>query len=141
MPKTLAAPAKKDEYFALVRALPLKKIRNEKEHAEALRMSGQLIGRQRALTAGESQYLDALAVLIREFENVHHDPKLARASGIEVLKHLMIEHGMTQRQLSHLLGVGEPAASMILAGARELTKSHIGKLSKHFHVGVGAFFG
>jgi antitoxin component HigA of HigAB toxin-antitoxin module len=82
-----------------------------------------------------------LVVLIHQFEQAGYHAKLPRAGGTDVLKHLLAEHGMTQKGLAHLLGVGESAASMILAGTRELTKSHIDRLSRHFGVGVGAFFG
>jgi antitoxin component HigA of HigAB toxin-antitoxin module len=117
MAKTIAT-SHKDDYMALVRELPLKKLRTERDHAEALKMSGQLIGSPRKLT----------------------DPKLSVPKGIDVLKHLISEQKMSQRQLAHLLGIGDSAASMILSGTRELTKSHIQKLSRHFGVGVGAFF-
>jgi len=139
MPRALAN-AKKDEYLTLVRAFPLKRIRSDAEHAEALKMSGRLIGLDRRLTAGEKQYLDALVVLIREYEQANHEQRLPNASGIDVVKHLMADHGMTQKELAWLLGIGESAASMILSGERELTKSHIRALSRHFGVGVGVFF-
>jgi HTH-type transcriptional regulator/antitoxin HigA len=106
-----------------------------------LKVSGSLIGLRRKLTAGEGQYLDALVVLIREYEHTTHDPELAKANGIDVLRHLMAERRMTQRELARLLGVGESAASMILSGKRDLTKSHILALSQHFGVGPVAFLG
>ena len=139
MPKTIAISSA-DDYMALVRELPLKKLRTEKDHVEALKMSGRLIGNSRKLTSGEGRYLDALVVLIREYEQSHHNAKRPVPTGINVLRHLMSEHAMTQRQLAHLLGVGDSAASMILSGTRELTKSHIMKLSRRFGVGVAAFF-
>ena len=140
MPKTLAT-ARKDDYLTLVQTFPLKKVQSDSQHAGALKVSGSLIGLRRKLTAGEGQYLDALVVLIREYEQTHHDPKLPKAKGIDVLRHLMAERPMTQRELARLLGVGESAASMILSGKRDLTKSHICALSQHFGVGVVAFFG
>jgi HTH-type transcriptional regulator/antitoxin HigA len=140
MRRNLTPALQRDDYLRLVRIFPLRKLRTEAEHAEALKISGKLIGRDRKLTHGESEYLGVLAMLIQEFERSRQDNHLPRASGIDVLKHLMAEHAMTQKQLAHLLGVGESAASMILSGTRELTKSHIDKLSQHFGVGVGAFF-
>ena len=140
MPKRISRSAPED-YFELIRRFPLKKIQTAAEHARALDVSGRLIGSGRRLTAGEGQYLDALVIMIREFEHAHDAPKLPRTSGIEVLKHLMEQHGITQKELARLLGIGESAASMILAGSRDLTKSHIEKLSIYFGVGVSAFFG
>jgi HTH-type transcriptional regulator/antitoxin HigA len=120
---------------------PFKKIRTDADYAQARKMSGRLIGLERKLTIGESEYLDALVVLIREYEQALPTLKLPQAGGISVLKHLMSEHQMTQRALAQMLGIGESATSMILAGSRELTRSHIDKLSRHFGVGAGAFFG
>ncbi len=134
------AANRKDDYLDLVRQHPLKKIRTESDHAEALKASGRLIALERKLSSGEGEYLDALVILIREYEAGHHDSSLPKAKGVDVLKHLMAGHGMTQRQLAGLLDVGESAASMILSGARELTKSHIVVLARRFGVGVGAFF-
>ena len=140
MSRTAAASGKRDDYLALIRRFPLKRIRTETEHRQALKVSGDLIGRDRKLTTGQSSYLDALAVLIRDYEQAHNGSSRPAATGVDVLKHLMAEHAMTQRQLAQLLGVGDSAASMILTGSRDLTKSHIEKLSRHFGVGVGAFF-
>jgi HTH-type transcriptional regulator / antitoxin HigA len=140
MRKTTVTAETKDDYLGLVRTFPLKKIRTEADRAQALKVSGHLIGAERKLSAGQSQYLDVLVVLIREFEQSNDRNNLSRIGGIGVLKHLMAEHEMSQKQLAHLLGIGESAASMILAGDRELTKSHINRLSRHFGVGVAAFF-
>ena len=140
MPKTLVT-ARKDDYLTLVQTFPLKKVQSNAQHAEALKVSGSLIGLRRKLTAGEGQYLDALVVLIREYEKTHHEAELPKAKGIDVLRHLMTERRMTQRELARLLGVGESAASMILSSKRDLTKSHIRALSQHFGVGPVAFLG
>ena len=137
--KSVPISMPKDDYFALIRAFPLRKIHADAEYAESLKMSGSLIGLDRRLTAGESAYLDALVILIREFEQAHRRIKLPSSGGTAVLKHLVAEHRMTQKQLARLIDVGESAASMILAGSRELTKSHIERLSRHFGVGVAAF--
>jgi antitoxin component HigA of HigAB toxin-antitoxin module len=140
MRKSVPIAMPKDDYFSLIRNFALRKIRTDSEYTESLKMSGHLIGLDRRLTAGESAYLDALVILIREFEQAHRRVKLPSCGGIEVLRHLMAEHHMTQKQLARLIDVGESAASMILAGSRELTKSHIERLSRHFGVGVAVFF-
>ena len=141
MRKPLTAIKQTDDYLRLVRIFPLRKIRTDGEHAEALKISGRLLGMKRKLTHGEAEYLDVLILLVQEFERARQTVPLPRAKGMSVLKHLMAEQGMTQKQLARMLGVGQPAVSMIFAGSRELTKSHIDKLSHHFGVGVSAFFG
>ncbi len=138
---TARATARKDDYLTLVQTFPLRKVQSNARHAQALKVSGRLIGLERKLTAGESQYLDALVILIREYEQTHHDPKLPKVKGIDVLRHLMAEQQMTQKELGKLLGVAESSASMILSGKRDLTKTHIVSLSQHFKVGAAAFLG
>jgi antitoxin component HigA of HigAB toxin-antitoxin module len=130
-----------DDHLRLVRDYPFKQLKSGIDRFHALRASGRLIGLDRKLSAGERDYLDALVVLIRQYEQTHHESALPAVDGIDVLRHLMAEHGMTQRQLAALLKVGELAASMILSGDRELTKQHIAALASNFGVGVAAFFG
>jgi antitoxin component HigA of HigAB toxin-antitoxin module len=141
MRKTETAVKYRDDYLRLVHQFPLRKIRTEAGHVDALKISGRLIGMKRKLTHGESQYVDVLVLLIQEFERSHEAAKLPRVTGVAMLKHLMSERGMAQKELAHLLRIGEAAASMILNGSRELTKSHVQALSRHFGVGVQAFFG
>lgn len=129
-----------DDYLALVKKCPLTRIRSDAQHKAALRTSGRLVGLDRRLTGGERQYLDALVVLIREYERSCPELRLRKVKGLDVLRHLMAEHKMPQKKLAELLDVGESAASMILAGKRELTKSHVRRLARHFGVGAGAFF-
>jgi antitoxin component HigA of HigAB toxin-antitoxin module len=140
MSTTLSATAK-DDYLHLIQELQLKKVQNDADHSNAVQISGRLIGLMRRLSPGEREYLDALVVLIREYERNRHDQKFPGSSGIDVLRHLMAERQMTQKQLAARLGVGESEASMILSGKRDLTKSHIKDLSEFFGVGVNAFFG
>jgi antitoxin component HigA of HigAB toxin-antitoxin module len=137
---TIRSPKSKDDHMSLIRKFPLKKIGSEKEHVHALGISGQLIGLVRKLSAGEDQYLDALAVLIQDYEASHVESNLPKATGIQVLRHLMSERQLSQRGFAEVLKISEAAASMILSGTRELTRTHIAKLSQFFNVGVAAFF-
>jgi antitoxin component HigA of HigAB toxin-antitoxin module len=56
-----------------------------------------------------------------------------------VLKYLLKESGMTQADLGRLLG-HRALAPLILTGRRQLSKSHIRKLAKHFQVSPVLFF-
>ena len=139
MPTTLSRG--KNDYRNLIDAFELKKLRNDFDHAQAVKASGRLIGLLRKLTHGEARYLDALVVLIRDYERTNHDPIFSNLGGVNVLRHLINDHGMSQKDLAAKLGVSESAASMILSGKRDLTKSHIKRLAELFGVGVEAFFG
>ncbi len=139
MAKILIQPAT-DEYLDLVREFPLRKIRTSGEHADALRVSGRLVGLVRKLSRAQSEYLDALVTLIQAFENGQMGPPKRSAAPIDALNHLMDSNHMKQRELAELLGVSESAVSMILSGKRELTKSHIIRLAERFCVSVELFF-
>jgi antitoxin component HigA of HigAB toxin-antitoxin module len=137
---TIRTTKSKDDYMSLIRKFPLKKIGSEREHVRALGVSGQLIGLVRKLSTGEDQYLDALVVLIHDYELSHSNSTPPKSTGVEVLRHLLSERHMSQRDLAEVLKVSEAAASMILSETRELTKTHIAKLAQFFNVGVAAFF-
>ena len=66
-----------------------------------------------------------------------HRP-LPRASGVEVLRYLMQEHGLTQTDLPE---VGtQSVISEFLGGKRQLNVRHIRALSERFGVPADVFF-
>src|SRR4051812_8147436 len=84
-----------DDYLALVRAFPLRPIRSKTEYLQAMVILKDLIGRaDQGLTSGQSDYADVLGRLVREYDQTHSSLVKGKASPIEVLKHLMEEHGM-----------------------------------------------
>ena len=65
-------PESKD-YLGLIRSFPLRKLRDDSDHTEAVRMLGRLIGRKEPrLTDGEREYAEALGMFVQEYgERVH----------------------------------------------------------------------
>lgn len=59
-------------------------------------------------------------------------------SGVDVLRHLMEEHNLTQAELAPLFG-GRSAISEVLAGKRRLNLTHITRLSERFGLPADAF--
>ncbi len=88
-------------------------------------------------TTDQADYFDLLCSLMGEYdaENVSW-PKV---QGVEVLKDLLGEHGLTAADLSRLLGGSRNLGAMILRGERNLTLPHIRKLAAHFRVGAELF--
>src|SRR5438132_14132557 len=86
----------RDTYFDLVRRLPLKTLKSDRDHERATKMVSELMGRD--LDSGSSDYLDALLVLVNKFENEHHaiDEKMTPQ---EVLRALMEFNGLTQADI------------------------------------------
>jgi len=74
-------------------------------------------------------------VLIEAYDREHHS--LPEASSIEVIRFLMEEHGLTQKDLPEIGSQG--VVSEILAGRRALNVRQIQGLAARFGVGPGAF--
>lgn len=81
-------------------------------------------------------YLQALADLIETYENAH--VPIPPLSGVELLRFLMDEHGLRQKDLTPLFGTAS-IASDVLSGKRPLAFSHIKRLSRRFGLPVDAF--
>jgi HTH-type transcriptional regulator / antitoxin HigA len=126
-----------DAYLALVRQFPLRPLRNDFEHAAAMEIvRGLAAAEEGSLKDGEQDYLDALVVLLEDFDR-RQEP-WHRISGLQLLKHLMGETKMTLAELGKIVG-SRPLASLILSGKREFSKEVIKRLGSHFHVDPGAF--
>lgn len=124
-----------DDYLTLVRAFPLASIRDDAHLDEAIAMMNRLTT-GRALSHGEDMYLQALADLIETYENVHvRTPPL---SGVELLRFLMDEHGLQQKDVAPLFGTPS-IASEVLSGKRPLAFAHVKRLSQRFGLPVDAF--
>ena len=122
-------------YLRLIRRFPLRVIRSESQYDEAIAIIQSLAIRDEAsLDTGESDYLDALSSLVEAYEKNHHAIEPDGLRPHQRLKWLAKESGMSQAKLAKLLGVRQPLISLILRGQRELTLSHVRKLSDHFHV-------
>src|SRR5262245_8440282 len=79
--------------------------------------------------------LDTLGTLIHAYEEEHHP--IPDCSGVDVLRFLMDEHGLTQSDLPEVGSQG--VVSEILRGKRELNVRQIRALAKRFHVSPGVF--
>ena len=107
---------------------PLKVIKSEKEYKQALK-SLELVFDE---TEGSlAEYAETLAILIESYEEGHFPIK--HATGVEVLKFLMEQNGLKQKDLVRALG-SKSTVSEILNGRRPLNLNHIRKLAKQFHV-------
>ncbi len=81
-------------------------------------------------------FLDVLGTLIESYESDH--VKMKGASGKDVLRSLMEEHGLAQSDLQEIGSQG--VVSEILHGRRELNTRQIKALSERFGVSPAAFF-
>lgn len=126
-----------DRYLQLVCEFPLKAIRTKAEYGRAMAMASRLAVRgEDGLSAGEQDYLDALMVLIEGYDLAQQPWK--KTSGLELLRHLMDEHGMKLAELGRIVG-SRPLASLILLGKRDISKVVMRRLGAHFKLNPGVF--
>jgi len=125
------------EYGALLRKVPPKVIRTEKENEAYTEVLYELNQRSSKLTAAEKELAELLTLLIEDFEEKRY--RLPRAKPLEVLRFLMEQHNLLQKDLADVFGT-RSIVSEVLSGKRELNKEHIERLSARFHVSPEVFF-
>ena len=125
------------EYGALLKKVPPKVIRTEKENEAYTEVLYELDRRSRSLTAAEKELAELLTLLIEDFEEKRY--RLPRAKPVEVVRFLMEQHNLLQKDLVDVFGT-RSIVSEVLSGKRELNKEHIARLSARFHVSPEVFF-
>jgi HTH-type transcriptional regulator/antitoxin HigA len=115
---------------------PLLSIRNEHEYDLAIEHLNRLLDE----VGTDEQHplytlLDTLGTLIHAYEEEHYP--IPECSGVDVLRFLMEEHGLTQSDLPEVGSQG--VVSDILRGKRELNVRQIRTLATRFHVSPAVF--
>jgi HTH-type transcriptional regulator/antitoxin HigA len=115
---------------------PLLSIRNQREYDAAVKRLNQVLDQ-----IGDNEnhplysFLDTLGTLIHAYEAEHYP--LPDVTGVEVLRYLMDEHGLTQSDLPELGSQG--VVSEILNGKRALNVRHLRLLAQKFNVSSAVF--
>lgn len=135
--RTMLKKTHADPYMDLIRQFPLKPIKNDAAHEQAVAMVQTLIGRKLDETAGD--YLETLILLISKYEDEHHTPMGTDLTPQQALRAIMDANGMTQADMGRIIG-SEPAVSMFLKGERGLSKAQIKRLVEKFRVDANLFF-
>jgi HTH-type transcriptional regulator / antitoxin HigA len=136
MPTKTPRHAVGDLYLNLIREFPLRPIRSEADLDGAIAMIDTLTDRSE-LCPDEQDYLDVLSKLVEEYED-EHDP-LPDLSGVEALRHLIDENGLSQSQLSKDTGVPETTLSEILTGKRGISPKVRKALAERFKIAPALF--
>lgn len=88
-------------------------------------------------TRDDEEAIALLSLLIEQYESYTY--RIPDADPIDILRSLLDQHGLSQRDLASDLG-SETTVSLILSGRRQLTRDHIARLSHRFHVEPSVFF-
>jgi HTH-type transcriptional regulator / antitoxin HigA len=121
---------------SLVRISP-KVIHSEKENEIYTQALYELDQRSAKLTSAEKELAELLTLLIEDFESKHYE--LPRAKPLDVLRFLMEQHDLKQKDLVDVFGT-RSIVSEVLSGKRKLNKEHIARLRERFHVSPDVFF-
>lgn len=115
---------------------PLFSIRNEDEYDGAVERLNHLLDE----VGTDEQHplytlLDTLGTLLHAYEEQHHP--MPECSGVDVLRFLMDEHGLSQSDVPEVGSQG--VVSDLLRGKRELNVRQIRALAKRFQVSPAVF--
>jgi len=124
------------EYRTLLKKVPPKVIRTDREneaYAEILFEPDQ----RGSLSQAGKELADLLTLLIEDYKE--RQDKLPRSKPLDVLRFLMEQHGLLQKDLADAFGTPS-IVSEVLNGKRELNKDHIKRLAARFHVSPELFF-
>jgi HTH-type transcriptional regulator / antitoxin HigA len=124
-------------YNRLLTKVAPKVIRSEKENEAYTRTLYELDQRRGKLTRAGKELAELLTLLIEDFESKRYE--LPRAKPVEVLRFLMDQHSLKQKDLVDVLGA-RSIVSEVLSGKRKLNKQHIERLSHRFRVSPDVFF-
>ena len=112
---------------------PLKAIKNEKDYKEALKSMAAVFDKTKGHLA---EYAETLTILIEYYESKHFPIK--DSTGIDVLKFLMVQNDLKQKDLVGVLGE-KSSVSEILNRKRPLNLQHIKVLAEKFNVSPSTF--
>ena len=90
------------------------------------------------LNTEQQDYLDVLTEFVDEYDK-GKKIRWRNISGLESLKYLLEENGMSAADLSRILGTSRNLGAMILRGERQLTLAHVRTLAKRFSVSADLF--
>jgi HTH-type transcriptional regulator/antitoxin HigA len=127
------------DYLALVEAFPLESVHDDEHLTQALRVFEVLIKKSinQTLSEGEGAYYLALSDLIETYEDAQI-PSGETVSGVELLRTLMEENGLTAKDLVPIFGA-RSIVSDVLSGKRGMTVAQSKALAERFRLSADAF--
>jgi len=125
------------DYAELCRLLMPRPLRDKVDLENVTGITDAMAGHK--LSADQEDYFDLLCRLVEDYEREHGGVSASSVTGLEALRHLLDEHGMSGADLSRLLGAHRTLGSMILRGERKLTLEHVRTLCAHFRVSGDLF--
>jgi HTH-type transcriptional regulator/antitoxin HigA len=85
----------------------------------------------------QAEAIELLSLLVERYESQRYP--IPAADPVTLLRFLMDQNGLSQRDIVQDIGGSESLVSMIMNGQRNLTVDHIRNLSAQFHVSASVF--
>ena len=124
-------------YLALVAAYTIHPIHDDNDLEDAVEILRKLLARRKPLSPQERDYADSLGHEIERYEDA--TCPIASVSEAGMLRHLIEARGITYTEVARGAGIAVSTISEILAGKRELNRTHIKKLATFFQVSGSVF--
>lgn len=123
-------------YGELVGLFMVRPLHDEADYRNALALLDAMAGYE--MNPDQADYFEAVATFVEKYEAEHHPINDQNLTVVELLRHLLEEHGMGESDLGRLLG-DRSLGHRILTGQRELSKTHIHILADHFALSPAVF--
>ena len=132
----------RDSYLELVRRLPLRRLKNQQQHVEAVNVLARVsMQHQGSRDSGVLDYLEVLAGLIDQYEQAAQlKVDTSQTSPAGVIRHLIDANGLTVSGLAKEIGIGQSNLSEMLSGRRDFSKRAIAGIRDRFGVSPEVFF-
>jgi HTH-type transcriptional regulator/antitoxin HigA len=127
----------KNNYSKLLAAIQPKRILTEEENKKFLFTVDKLMSLGDNLTEDQSLLLELLVVIIEEFED-RQNYNLESAKPHEILKELMLEHQLKQKDLLPIFK-SKGITSEVVNGKRSISKAKAKALGEFFKVSADVF--
>jgi antitoxin component HigA of HigAB toxin-antitoxin module len=128
-----------DDYFELIKRFPLVPIHNDRHLKEAHRIIDELsIVDEDELSEGQAAYLEVIGDLTAKYEEPALTELTGDVTGLDVLKHLVEEHGLTGSDVGRIIGQRELGAK-VLKGDRRISREHAKLLGHKFGIAAEIF--
>ena len=129
---TTTKKGRRDAYFDLVRAFPLRRITSASDHAKALVIFRQLGDKA---DRGTRDYVDVLVDLIADYEKrAGFAFDTSDVTAADLVRHKIAERGMSVSALAKQVGMAQSNLSEMLNGTRGWSKTAIRALSKLLNI-------
>ena len=123
-------------YGSLLATVLPQAIENDAELDRMMEVIDALVDKGEEISPEEEKLLNLLSELVEKYEDEHYP--IDDAPPNEVLKFLMEQNDLKQRDLLHIFG-SSGVASEVVNGKRAISKAQAKALAKHFNVSVEVF--